>query len=309
MSVSRLVGQLLATVIAVITSVVVPGAAHAGGHDCDSWSGCVGTEGRDKGIRTVVTKVRDDVVPARGAPGQYGEAPERTAWRTYEEGMIPACYGNTFPGGDALCNTALSCPGDDQIRWWIWHKYTDHVRNPDGTVTSTPDPGGWEQLPGSYCLGPDDQGVPTIGQVIARVQTGFQDLPLPSSGIQVDPAPNTLVNIPTAFFAGGNTTAEFNPTILGTTVNIDAEATSWTWNWGDGSPPQTFSTPGEPKRPVVSHVYTRPGDYAATVTVTWTGSFSIAGSTETFAIRQPVTITSEPVAVQVREARTQLVDQ
>lgn len=301
---------LIATAIGLAVLFVAPlQVSYAGSDNCASWSGCVTTDAADRGIRTVVTKTDDDIVPARGKPGQYGEAPERTAWRTFEERMIPACSGNTFPGGDTLCNTAVSCAGDDQIRYWIWHRYTDFVRNPDGSISSTPDPDGWVQLPGSYCLGPDDPGVPTIGQVIARVQTGFKDLPLPTSGIQVDPAPNTLVNIPTAFFAGGNTTARFSPTILGTTVDIDAKATSWTWHWGDGSPPQTFSTPGEPKRPVVSHVYTRPGGYSATVTVTWTGSFNIAGSAETFAIRQPVTITSEAVGVQVREARTQLVDE
>jgi hypothetical protein len=259
-------------------------------------------------IKAAVTATRDDVVQARGQAGDWGEAPERMSWRMYQERMIPACSGNAFPGGDTLCAAALSCPDDDQVRWWIEHRYTSHTRQPDGSALSVTDPG-WTRLPGSYCLGPDDPGVPTIGQVIAQVQRGFRNLPLPKSGIQVDPAPSTLVNLRTAFFAGGDGDATFTPTILGTTVNIRAKATSWTWNWGDGSAPETFSTAGVPKRPVVGHTYTAPGQYSATVTVTWTGQFSIAGSTETFDIRQPVTVTSPPVAVQVREARSELVDQ
>ena len=258
-------------------------------------------------IRTRV-QVPSDPVPARGKPGEFGAAPGRTEWRTFVEEMVPACSGNAFPNGDLLCTLAVSCTGDDQIRYWIRHLYTQHTIQPDGTQTSVTD-AQWTRLPGSYCLGPDDPGVPTIGQVIARVQTGFQDLPLPKAGPQVDPAPTTLVNIPTAFYAGDTNAATFSPTILGTTVNISAKATSWAWNWGDGSPVQTFSTPGVPKRPVVSHTYTTPGSYSATVTVTWTGTFSIAGSTETFEIRTPVTVTSPPVPVQVREARTELVDQ
>ena len=44
-------------------------------------------------------------------------------------------------------------------------------------------------------------------------------------------------------------------------------------------------------------------------TTIWTGSFTLPGSTEVFTIRTPATVTSPPVTVQVREARTQLVAQ
>jgi hypothetical protein len=149
--------------------------------------------------------------------------------------------------------------------------------------------------------------VPTIGQVIAQVQSEFKNLPLPwqASG---RPAPTSLVNIPTAFFAGGPQTATFNPTILGTTVTINAKPTSWTWTWGDGAT-QTTSTPGVPKKPVVAHEYSKASDYSVSVATTWTGSFSVAGSAEVFPIRTPAVVQSAPVTVQVREARTQLVDQ
>lgn len=157
-------------------------------------------------------------------------------------------------------------------------------------------------------LGPDDPGVPTIGQVIAQVQAEFRNLPLPMAGVQVAPAPTSLVNIPTAFFAGGQQAATFTPTILGTTVTINATPSAWAWTWGDGTT-QTTSTPGVPKRPVVAHEYRQARDYTVSVATTWTGSFSVAGSDEVFPIRAPAVVQSAPVTVQVREALTQLVDQ
>lgn len=299
---------LLAVGLLVWTLVLIPTSAYGAANDCESWAGCVDASRGPAGtINASVKKVKSDTVPGRGAPGDYGEAPERTHWKTLEEYMAPACSGNGVNGPKNICAAAMTtCPGTDQVRWWVWHRVTEHVRNESGPPTSTV--GEWIRRPGSYCLGPDDPGVPTIGQVIAQVQTGFRNLPLPTSAIQVDPAPATLVHIPTAFFAGGDQTATFAPVILGTRVTINARATSWTWTWGDGSAPQTFTTAGVPKRPVVSHVYDHSGDYPASVTVTWTGTFSIAGSTEVFEIRTPVEVESAPATVSVREARTELVD-
>jgi hypothetical protein len=213
---------------------------------------------------------------------------------------------NTRTDGDALCPAAFSCPALDQMRWWIWQRETEWTRDEAGVV-APPVVGEWRQLPGSYCLGDDDPGVPTIGHVIAQVQTGFQDLPLPVAALQVDPAPTSLVNVPTAFFAGGAQSATFSPTILGTTVTINAKPTQWDWTWGDGTS-ATTTTPGVPKRPVVSKEYRQARDYSVSVATTWTGTFTVAGSSEVFPIRTPAVVQSAPVTVQVREARTQLVD-
>jgi hypothetical protein len=91
-------------------------------------------------------------------------------------------------------------------------------------------------------------------------------------------------------------------------VTINAKATRWDWTWGDGQSSST-STPGVPKRPVVAHEYVKAQDYAVSVATTWTGTFTIPGSTEVFQIRTPAVVQSAPVTVQVREARTKLVDQ
>lgn len=269
-------------------------------------------ESRGDTIRATVTNTKpakgvSDKVP-RGTPATHGDAPGRREWKTLEEVMAPACTGNTRTGGaDALCPGAFACPALDQLRWWVWQRETAWSRD-DAGVTAPPVVGEWYQLPGSYCLGDDDPGVPTIGRVIAQVQTGFQDLPLPVAALQVDPAPTSLVNVPTAFFAGGQQSATFTPTILGTTVTINAKPTQWVWTWGDGTS-TTTTTPGVPKRPVVAHEYEQAGDVAVSVATTWTGTFTVAGSSEVFPIRTPAVVQSAPVTVQVREARTELVDQ
>lgn len=262
-------------------------------------------EGGAGRLTATATNGASDTVPNRGTPATHGDAPGRRAWTTLEEVVVPTCQGNTRTSIDFLCLGAVtSCAAADQTRYWVWHRETQHTRDDAGAVTSIE--GEWAQLPGSFCLGPDDPGVPTIGQVIAQVQSGFRNLPLPVAAMQVAPAPTTLVSIPTAFFAGGQQEATFNPTILGTTVEISAKPSRWDWTWGDGTSGST-STPGVPKRPVVSHEYAQARDYQVGLATTWTGTFTVAGSAEVFPIRTPAVVVSAKVVVQVREARSELV--
>jgi len=220
--------------------------------------------------------------------------------------MTPACLTNTREGGaDSLCTAAFSC-GEGLIRWFVYHQVTSWTRDEAGNVT--PEVAPWEQLPGTYCLGSDDPGVPDYGRAILLVQRGFQDLPLPRAAVEVAPAPTSLVHVNTAFYAGGAQTFSQSVTpVPGITVTVTARPTSWTWHWGDGTS-KTFTTPGEPRRPVVTHSYAQARDFSAYVEVSWKGSFTIGGSGEVFDIPTPAIVTSDPVTVQVREARTQLVD-
>jgi hypothetical protein len=244
-------------------------------------------------------------VPGRDKATPGGQAARLSAWTTVAEKMAPTCSGNSRQGGDTLCGAAVyTCP-PAQVRFWIWHQEVRWARAADGTVTHIDGP--WVQEPGSYCLGPDDPGVPDYAKAIALVQAGFQNLPLPRAKVQVAPAPQTLVHVPTAFYAGGAQT--FTQTVTpvpGIRVTVTAKPTSWTWTWGDGTT-GTFDTPGEPSKPVVSHTYGRTGTLTARVAVSWEGSFTLAGSDQVLDIPTPAVVSSDPVPVQVGQARTQLV--
>jgi hypothetical protein len=253
-------------------------------------------------IDATITKGVSQKVPGRGDAARIGPVPGRNEYEIVDEAMAPACLGNDR-GDDALCMAALTCPSDDQTRFWVWHRVTRIVVEPPSRVE-----GEWNREPGSFCLGPDDPGIPTIGRVIAQVRTDFQRLPLPRFTVRTDPAPETLVNIPTAFSAGTSAPATFTPTILGTRVTITAKPTRWDWSFGDGGT-MTTSVPGTPRRPDVAHTYARAGDVSTSVQVTWTGTFTIEGSDEVFTIASPAVVTGPPTTVQVRQARTELVAQ
>lgn len=240
-------------------------------------------------------------VPGRGDPATNGPAPGRNEYDRVEEAVAPACAGNTRESTDICAAATLSCPTEDQTRYWIWHRRTRVVVAPPSETV-----GPWIQEPGSFCLGPDDPGVPTIGRVIAQVRTDFQSLPLPTFAVRTDPAPQTLVNVPTAFSAGSAEPATFTPTILGTQVTITARPTRWEWTFGDGAT-LTTTTPGTPQRPDIAHEYRRAGRLTSSVRVMWTGTFTLEGSSEVYEIQSPAFVQGAPTVVDVREARTELV--
>jgi hypothetical protein len=258
---------------------------------------CDATGGGAKGtIDVVVRRGVSDRVPGRG-DGTQGEAPGRTEWRTVEERMTPACSGNGFDGPGSLCVTAVSsCPADDQTRYWVWHRVTEHRLGPPRTSTV----GAWVQEPGTYCLGPDDPGVPDVGRVLALVQTEFQSLPLRRHAAVASPSPRTLVNIPTRFDAGSAEPQAFAPVLLGVQVDITATPTAWEWDFGDGATTTTAV-------PATEHVYRRAVTAGASVRVTWNGTFTLGGSTEVFTIRAPAYVDSPSAQLDVRTARTELV--
>lgn len=220
--------------------------------------------------------------------------------------MTPACWTNGLNGVDALCTQAITgCP-EGMLRFWVWQREVTVTRDPYNR-----EPGPWRQLPGSYCLGPDDPGVPDYAGAIAQVIRGFRNLPLPRAAVEVAPAPTSLVQVATAFYAGGEQSFEQTvaplPQDPGFTVTVRARPTSWTWHWGDGTN-GTFGTAGEPRRPVVAHTYRQARDHTAHVEVSWKGEFTFTGSSQWIEIPTPVVVRSGDVTVQVREARTELVD-
>ena len=249
------------------------------------------------------TRGKSEQVPGRGR-AQDGPAPGKQVWVTVEEDMAPTCSPNGLGNATALCDTAVtSCP-DGLVRFWVWHRTTTWTKDVDGTVTS--DVGPWTQEQGSFCLGADDPGVPTIARVLDLVRSQFTSLPLRVQAPRADPAPTTLVNSKTAFSAGSAEPQRFDPVLLGTSVHVTAKPVRWHWTWGDGTS-EDVDRPGTPKQPDVTHTYDRAGDVRATVVVEWRGTFSVGNDPTQYAIQTPAFVRSAPIPVRVREARSQLV--
>jgi hypothetical protein len=110
----------------------------------------------------------------------------------------------------------------------------------------------------------------------AEVYRYFQTLPLPDLPTQQQPPGNALAGLPVVFYTDGPTTQTFTVDIRGFTVDIVATASAFTWDTGDGTVLQT-TDPGAPYPDhTISHDY-RSGTYTASLTTTWSGTFSVDG--------------------------------
>lgn len=281
---------------ALLTLIVLPVPAHAASGDPALCNPCTVVGGTDGAVDVEVIRGTSEKVPGRG-DASFGKAPGRTEWKTVEEYIAPACSANGLQGFEAMCMAALTCPADNLVRFWVWHRVTEWKLGPPPEENV----GEWYQEPGSFCLGPDDPGIPDIGRVIAEVQSGFQSLPLPKFTPEINPAPSTLVNIPTKLAAGTADVEQFTTEPLaGIRVRVTATPTEWRWTFGDGSTAVT----GVPR---TTHVYEKAREFGASVRVTWTGTFQLLGTDEAFPIRTPAYVQGPVTPVDVRQARTELV--
>lgn len=203
-----------------------------------------------------------------------------------------------------MCNAAaLSCPIPDNTAFWVFIR----KRN---TVTGLTGP--WVRVlePPRRCIGPGDPAavaaVP-IEVLIAGILTrGFANLPLPKAEVAVrPPGGETLMNIETRLFTTTGSQPLPTQVILGRTVTVTAGAQRYDWHLGDGSELPNAG-PGSESAPI-EHAYTAAGQVRPYVSVTWGGSFTIAGDARTFPIDGTATTDGPPAEIAVRVARSELV--
>lgn len=90
-----------------------------------------------------------------------------------------------------------------------------------------------------------------------EVEQVIREIDLPSYDVRVEPTANTLVNLPTNFYAAVEDT-ERSLDLLGHTVRLRASPERFTWHHGDGSS-QTSDSPGAPYPDLaVTHRYREP---------------------------------------------------
>ncbi len=200
----------------------------------------------------------------------------------YTYRLIDPCVANDAETGNCQGLDFRDCPAaPDRVVDFLLIQQQRRVL-PDGTTTDGfPVPAGsapgtalgpWTPL-GRGCVDITALNPPPSPGEVYRY---FQTLPLPDLPTQQQPPGNALAGLPVVFYTDGPTTQTFTVDIRGFTVDIVATASAFTWDTGDGTVLQT-TDPGAPyPHHTISHDY-RSGTYTASLTTTWSGTFSVDG--------------------------------
>ncbi|MFL6240543.1 MAG: PKD domain-containing protein [Actinomycetes bacterium] len=241
---------------------------------------------------------------AGGGDGGFGVGVGRGPWhrsgklvgqggQLYGYEFVLTCPTNNPNGRNDPCGPATgSCGSPNLFRYWLFRRPVDAHGAPTGP---------WLQLPGAFCRGPVQAITPSDIAAVFR----WRFVPITPSTTHFNPANGTLVNIKTIFYADTPRTMRTTVTLLGEPVALTLHPTRWTWHFGDGTTLTTF-TPGAPYPDTsVTHNYTKTGRYAASVTVTWDGTFTFGGRSAS--IPGDTSTVGPPATVTVREAHSHLV--
>lgn len=242
--------------------------------------------------------------PARGrGPARPGAAaPVSRPTRVRETAYEPTCSANRPDNGGGLCGQALgACPGGNEVAYWVFTRTRNTVT---GAVSA------WDRVntPPYVCQGPGGPAaaaVPVEALIGAQLAREFASLPLPRGQVQVRPRAQTLLNVETHVFTTTTTQALPARTILGRSVTVLAEAERYDWHLGDGTTYRDAG-PGSEAAPV-RHVYRAAGWVGPYVSITWSGTFRIAGDPATYPIVGTAATDGPPADLTVRTARSELV--
>ena len=129
---------------------------------------------------------------------------------------------------DVECVAALSCADPQQRLWQLWGELPN---------------GSWRVIR-SECFGgkPPPYKPPKVTP--AMVLSALRRVGLPPPTVHVQPAGKTLVNFDTIFWTEPQP-VDLNLTILGQSVEVEADPTSYRWVFGDGAE-TTTTDPGRP---------------------------------------------------------------
>jgi hypothetical protein len=287
----RDLGAAFLTIAVLALGVTNSGPAHAADGCKQDSRTCTEVGGVDDGF-VAEGETRSPERPGSAGRPAGGPLPPTYVDRYY----TPSCSGNG-PGVTAntdLCAGATTACPDPELQYWVFEQTI---------VRATGQPTGPYVLADTVCLAPDAPQVDPLVAIPALVQRQFQDVVVLKGVPEVSPRPETLVNIPTVFETAADDAYQIPLTLLGQSVVITAAPERWTWTFGDG---QTGSTTAKGSRGRVEHEYRTTGDLTAYVTITWSGTFSVNGGPSQ-PINGTATTTGEPVTVQVRQARSELV--
>jgi hypothetical protein len=208
--------------------------------------GCTG-----EGANSVIVECESDRPPTANAdnPGRtHSELRREYEW-------VPSCSG-AAPGNEGVaeldCPSARVCP-DAQL---MLMRLFSRTVNPGEPAAA------WTDIRSEcrYPAAPRDQ---PRTLTTADVLSAIRSIGLPTN--QIHGPAYTLVNLDTTFSTTPHPLHR-TLTILGYTVTINAQPTTYTWNWDDGTTTHT-STPGRPyPHTDITHTYTHPTDHQPPLT-------------------------------------------
>ena len=203
---------------------------------------------------------------------------------------------------------ALSCPattpGGDEGTPVIWKQAPKSITNPGWT--------NWIPISGPTCLY-DAKPENVLANIATRILNDFRQLPVNPGTLQAQPFPHTLKGGPTNFYTTATEQA-FDLTILGQTVHLTATPASFTYTFGDGTSLGPTPAAGYPipeadwllNQTRTSHTYTATGNYPATITTSFTGTYSVNNGPP-LPINGTLDLTTEPKTIQVWKTEKALV--
>lgn len=225
--------------------------------------------------------------------------------------VTPGCPGNDPAAGgpyDVACvYLSRFCIDTGQAGGsltWVWRRPLAASGAPSGP---------WQRI--SYSCNLSRKAVEAVagpGVTRAMIQRAFRELPFTRPAVRIQPEGDvTLVNLPT-FYRVTWPTAGYAPgevatvTLLGRTVRIKPAAKSYTYSFGDGATQGPTADPGGTYPDGgIRHTYVRHGVAPVTARATFSGQYSLDGSTWQD-IDVTVPITGPATMVRIREARARL---
>ena len=101
---------------------------------------------------------------------------------------------------------------------------------------------------------------------------------IPVKDIFHQPALSALVQVPVNFWTTTPPTFKTSVVMLGVPITVYLSPT-YLWNFGDGTKLSTTSRGAAFPNQSITHIYTRAGSYAASLQITWGGTWQASGAT------------------------------
>lgn len=151
-----------------------------------------------------------------------------------------------------------------------------------------------------------------LEQIAGQIQAQFEHLPISPGRVSAQPEPHTLIRLNTNFYASAST-QEFDIVMLEQSVHITAVPVAYTFRYGDGTVLSRAANPGRvlkadafDVKTETSHAYQETGDFQASVTTHFRGTYSVNGG-PALPIPGEGSFTTQPITMSVWRSETRLV--